>query len=33
MPDGARLTAGQRVIIPRHLLPAVTAPAKWPPTR
>jgi hypothetical protein len=33
MPDSAPLTAGQRVIIPRHLLPAVTAPAKWPATR
>jgi pimeloyl-ACP methyl ester carboxylesterase len=33
MPDSARLTAGQRVIIPRHLLPAATAPAKWPPMR
>jgi pimeloyl-ACP methyl ester carboxylesterase len=33
MSDSAPLTAGQRVIIPRHLLPAVTAPAKWPATR
>jgi pimeloyl-ACP methyl ester carboxylesterase len=33
MPDSAPLTAGQRVIIPRHLLPAVAAPAKWPATR
>jgi pimeloyl-ACP methyl ester carboxylesterase len=33
MPDGAPLTVGQRIIIPRHLLPAVTAPAKWPATR
>ena len=31
--ESAPLTAGQRVIIPRHLLPAVTAPAKWPPLR
>ena len=33
MAENAPLTAGQRVIIPRHLLPAVTAPAKWPPLR
>ena len=33
MSDSAPLTAGQRVIIPRHLLPALTAPARWPATR
>ena len=32
MSDSAPLTAGQRVIVPRHLLPAYR-PARWPATR
>jgi hypothetical protein len=33
MPDSVPLTVGQRVIIPRHLLPAASGPAKWPAAR
>jgi hypothetical protein len=33
LPDGAPLTVGQRVIVPRHLVPFVTSSARPPPRR